>query len=576
MSSVEVTLNTPLAEALNAVIQPKLVEVGWSTGGVDDSALSEYIILMLVNGKTQDQIAAELSGDLLNLGPDDPGAIDFSRWLFEQVEVLHRQQSGGSLTQPPAVSGGEVPEQSFGPAQVEQGGDLDEVGGSPTVAQDTEMGDSAETAAENNIPTGPKSMRNGNRNNKRLLGNLSKAMDRSSDAVLHRVRPQQGTERINSHSREPPKGPRNLQNRNPRIPPNNRNMGGMQAGGMQNGGQVGNAMMNMTPQQQMQLFAMYEEQARMMSQILSPQQQQQMFVPPGMGGPLPNSGYGNGFQPQGQAQQPGRSLFERAEKRNPRQNTTFKNRQQQNGGKPPARTVQDHVMDTDAVNISASNPTDPSSSMEVEASQQNTATTSPEETTCKFNLACTNQTCPYAHQSPAAPPGTSIDVHDSCPFGAACKNKKCVARHPSPAVKSTHQAEQDCKFFPNCTNPTCPFRHPSMPLCRNGADCTRENCKFTHVKTVCKYNPCLNPLCPFKHAEGQKRGAFRDKVWTAEGGVDGDAEGAGAVGGFKGKAGHHVSERKFVSEDNGDEELIIPTSNSGPASSTSAGTELVT
>ena len=98
--SVEVALETPLAEALNNAIQPKLVEVGWSTGGADDSALSEYIILMLVNGKTQDQIAAELSGDLLNLGPDDPGARDFSHWLFEQVEP-----KGAQLGQHPAFVG---------------------------------------------------------------------------------------------------------------------------------------------------------------------------------------------------------------------------------------------------------------------------------------------------------------------------------------------------------------------------------------------------------------------------------------------------------------------------------------
>lgn len=96
--AVQVTLNTPLAEALNNVVQPKLVEVGWSMGGADDSALSEYIILMLVNGKTQDQIASELSNDLLNLGPDDSGALDFSRWLFEQVEVLNAQINGDSAT----------------------------------------------------------------------------------------------------------------------------------------------------------------------------------------------------------------------------------------------------------------------------------------------------------------------------------------------------------------------------------------------------------------------------------------------------------------------------------------------
>ena len=80
--------NTPLAEQLSGVLQPKLVDLGWSSGGGDDSALAEYIVLMLVNGKTQDQIASELSNDLLNLGPEDTGAHDFAAWLFQQVELL--------------------------------------------------------------------------------------------------------------------------------------------------------------------------------------------------------------------------------------------------------------------------------------------------------------------------------------------------------------------------------------------------------------------------------------------------------------------------------------------------------
>jgi nuclear polyadenylated RNA-binding protein NAB2 len=125
--SVEVSLETPLAEALHAAIQPKLVEVGWSTGGADDSALSEYIILMLVNGKTQDQIAAELSGDLLNLGPDDPGARDFAQWLFQQVDYLSRVEQGSTPITSEAVT------QS---APVASG-------------QDAEMGDIAESAESN-------------------------------------------------------------------------------------------------------------------------------------------------------------------------------------------------------------------------------------------------------------------------------------------------------------------------------------------------------------------------------------------------------------------------------------------
>jgi hypothetical protein len=95
--SVSLELNTPLADALSNVVQPKLVEVGWSTGGLDDSALSEYIILMLVNGKTQEQIAAELSNDLLSLSPDDSGALDFAKWLWDQVETLNRQLNGNSI-----------------------------------------------------------------------------------------------------------------------------------------------------------------------------------------------------------------------------------------------------------------------------------------------------------------------------------------------------------------------------------------------------------------------------------------------------------------------------------------------
>lgn len=81
-------MNTSLTDALASRIQPKLVDIGWSIGGEDSSPLSEYICLMLVNGKNQEQIASELSGDLLGLGPDDPSATEFSKWLFEQVETL--------------------------------------------------------------------------------------------------------------------------------------------------------------------------------------------------------------------------------------------------------------------------------------------------------------------------------------------------------------------------------------------------------------------------------------------------------------------------------------------------------
>lgn len=87
-----------------------------------------------------------------------------------------------------------------------------------------------------------------------------------------------------------------------------------------------------------------------------------------------------------------------------------------------------------------------------------------------------------------------------------------------------------------------------MPLCRNGAACEREDCKFTHVRVKCRFNPCLNPVCVYLHEEGQKKaGGFGDRVWVA--GQDGDGES---------KAKEHVSERKFVNGDEGEEELIVP------------------
>lgn len=272
-------------------------------------------------------------------------------------------------------------------------------------------------------------------------------------------------------------------------------MGGMGTGQMQPG--AGN-LMQMTPENQMQLMALLEEQARMMSQLMPG------FMPPAV-------------NPNFQNQQQGRSLFERIERPAQRQGGDFKSRAHQNG--VSAKTNEDGDMDM----------------TEDQATVDGQANT---DSVCRFNLRCTRKDCPYAHQSPAAPEGAPVDVSDTCTFGAACKNKKCTARHPSPAVKASHQAEEICRFFPHCTNPHCAFKHPSMPLCRNGADCSTEGCKFTHLSIACKFNPCMNPNCPYKHAEGQK-GSFPDKVWVS------------------GQSKPHVSERKFVDE-NGEEELIKP------------------
>ncbi|KAL6896173.1 hypothetical protein HDV57DRAFT_481510 [Trichoderma longibrachiatum] len=480
--SVEIGLGTPLADALSAAIQPKLVEVGWGTGGGDESALAEYIILMLVNGKTQDQIAAELSGDLLNLPLDDPVVHDFSRWLFEQIHMLNAQGGQGN-------SGDSMGNTSQGDA---------------AGAMDTEMGSS--NTGELNAPTGPRSMRNGNGNirggrDKRMFGQMSKAMDRSNDNVLHRVRTQTGGERINTHGRAPPSGPRGGRGGLMR----NQNNRGMPVGPM--GGAPGAPGFPQWPMpqghpSQLDVMALLEQQSQMMLEL-----SQQMMN-------NGNRGFGH--------QRRGKSLFERTQ--DPRHKNNFRRGQGQAQGQPDANGEDSNMEGgAEGEDVDMGGKREPPN---------------PDETVCKYNLHCTNKDCKFAHQSPAAPPGTSVDVNDVCSFGAACKNRKCVGRHPSPAARLAHQSEQDCKFFPNCQNPRCPFKHPSMPLCRNGADCTTPNCKFTHVKTKCRFNPCLNPTCAFAHEEGQQ-GGFKDKVWTP------------------GQGQEHVSERKFVDE-NAEEQLIRP------------------
>lgn len=330
-------------------------------------------------------------------------------------------------------------------------------------------------------------MRNGNDRggrDKRMLGHMNKAMGRT-DGALHRVRGATGNERINTHGRGAmgrggARGGR----------------GGLRAANIQAGLAAGGAngqwmMQGQQPPNQMELMAMLEQQNQMMFQL-----SQQLMN----GGPNQHQNRRGG----------GKSLFERTGN-----NKNFRKGQH------------NHNSNTDGANGEKTAEGD-DVDMGGERPQLN-----PDETVCKYNLRCTNKDCSFAHQSPAAPPGTSIDVNDSCSFGAACKNRKCVARHPSPAARTAHQSEQDCKFFPNCQNPRCPFKHPAMPLCRNGADCTTADCKFTHVKTKCRFNPCLNPNCAFQHEAGQQ-GGFKDKVWTAEG-------------------GEHVSDRKFVDEATGEE-----------------------
>lgn len=534
----------PLAQAIQSAVQPKLIENGWVAEDAD-TELSEYITLMVINGKTQQQVVSEVGTELLGVGEGDPAVAELARWLFQQVPILNAQINGG---------GEQAMQQFMGAEGQQQGGENSAPQSIPT-ANDSQMDDAgapegvyvkpwwnrrtrrAAYAADPlsqytipqynylheltiNSPSGPKAMRNGTAagsgrgRDKRMLGQLNRQLDRSQDDPLRRIRGGAGGQagRINAHAgREPPRGPRGggAANGMQRMM-NGRPGPGMMPQGMPQGGPGA-----LNQQQQMQFLQMMEMQSQMMAQMFNGQ-------PPNM----PNM-----HNPQQQQRGGGKSLFDRVDKR---QNGGPKNNRQHihNGGMSNTDSAME--MDTGA--------DDPAKRKD------------PFDTLCRFNDKCTVATCPYAHQSPAAAPGTTIDLSDRCAFGAACENKKCAGKHPSPSQRRQHlKDEVDCKFYPNCTNPSCPFRHPDMPACRNGADCTTPGCKFVHSKIMCRYNPCLNPNCGYKHEEGQKRGKFEDKVWTAGGeGFDRDAamqaENTGKSDRFQGLKEGETAE----------EELILP------------------
>lgn len=108
--SAEITLGTPVADALNTAIQNKIAELGWASNSSEGAAMSEYFCLMLVNGKTADEIASEISSDLLSLGPEDQTPRIFANWVIEESHRLSgsagNNQSAPATSQDEAMDGG--------------------------------------------------------------------------------------------------------------------------------------------------------------------------------------------------------------------------------------------------------------------------------------------------------------------------------------------------------------------------------------------------------------------------------------------------------------------------------------
>lgn len=307
---------SPLADQLKQAVQQKMLDSGW-TQDEDDMSLAEYIVLMVANGKTQDQIASELSTDLL---PEAEGTAEFAQWLTEHVARLTGAAPSEDTTQ---TSTGQ--EESSIPA-----------------AYDNDLGDNAPDNAyvpgrapvdpfadHPHSPRGPKGLHGGPRAGR---GGRGDSRGRGNfDSALHRTR---GNDRISSHnSRGVPKGPRG--GRDMRAGAGmQKALNGMANAQMQGQGQPGQ-MPSM--QQQMDMMQQFmETSAQFMAQ----------YMPGGMD---PNMSP-NGHNAMGGGNNRGRSMFDRVDRGGGR--GRGRGGHHQNGNRKPSEAADADTQSTEAMDTS--------------------------------------------------------------------------------------------------------------------------------------------------------------------------------------------------------------------------------
>lgn len=441
----DLQIGTPKAEALQTAIHNELVARGFTVG--DDRVMAEYVLIMLINKKSPEQVDKELSDFI---GPDtwDPAFVD---WLFVEAS----KESPGSAA--PVEEAQSTPSESAQPLQSiptlandQRERDGRRNGPPPRLYNQAMSGAQKRTRSQSppsgspnkmprrtDVPSRPRAMRDGPPNNERSL-----------------------KDRLGGFSREQPQ---NNMGPGPRFPP---------GGPMPPMGPFNPEMAGMNPN-----FAMTEmlvQQNALLQGLLHTMANGMQMPLPGIPG-MPGMG-------------PGGPPFNGAPDQRNRQMNRGPNNQQQ--GPPGAGPIQA----PQPVNANASNL--PPDLFDRPISP----------TLCKFGVNCTNALCRWSHPSAAATAESGIVLStEACPAGRKCQNKDCTLSHPSagtnmsgpmpharPQAASAAPAASfintvPCKFGVNCTRPGCPYSHPagtaaskSAIPCKFGIHCTRADCMFSH------------------------------------------------------------------------------------------------
>ncbi|KAK4055339.1 mRNA-binding protein nab2 [Microbotryomycetes sp. JL201] len=474
----DVVPGTPQAQKLQDAIQKQLAFLGWSTE--DDSVMAEYVLVMIGNRKTPEQISTELS-DLIGGDFDS----SFVSWLFDEVDKHYpkaqptapAQQDQAQARSPP----NDARQQSNGGGNNSSNRNLfgAAVSGVKRDARDMEGSEqqNSNQRQRRDGPAGRGGMTNGNGGSRSLLDRMG-------------PRPQRGGRSLQG----PPVG----------MPPQAFDMISQAINAVRNGAHpsalagipfpalASHPLAGTLPpgvMQQAQAAAMAQAQA-------FAAMQNAWSMPFGANGPPPP-----GFNPQAAPFQPIGAPGGPSGPRGLRAGPNTPGPRPANGAPRPTATSS-----APAAVVLPKKPAD--------------------EAICTYGVKCTKPQCQYSHPSPVATEESGLVLSsEACPKQLECDDKDCPKSHVSPAQKADSTREKtsvnakgETTFVPPPKPATAPVADPtSIPgagerPCKFGGACTRPNCVFLHPwdsrgdpanaggKVPCYFGAnCTRPDCHYGH-----------------------------------------------------------------------------